>query len=198
MKKLFFALAGLIYLSACSSGPTSKVVVMASGKVSAEGNVVTLDPGTTHNEISFETSEKSITLKNGENSQQLELPSSGLYILNVKNDTIVGSYQKTGTEVTQEVITQESLAKRIDSLHQLMQGTNVTTANRNYNIPPNRIIKITDNLQADIIGPYLRVPASFEPGKEYEIYKFYTNKEVREIADKLTGMLSKESEDTEN
>jgi hypothetical protein len=191
MKQILTGLIAVIILASCSK-PATKVLVMASGKVSVEGNVVTLDPGTTHNEATFETSEKSITVKGAGNDQQIAIPSNGYFILNLKKDTLVGSYQKTGTESTQEVITQESLAIRIDSLHQLMQGTNVSAEKRNFNIPPNKLVKITENLQADIIGPYLRVPGSFEAGKEYEIYKFYTNKEVREIADKLSGMLSKE------
>lgn len=191
MKQILTCLIALLILASCSK-PGTKVLVMASGKVAVEGNVVTLDPGTTHNEVTFETSEKSITVKGAGNEQQIEIPSNGYFILNLKKDTLVGSYQKTGTESTQEVITQESLAIRIDSLHQLMQGTNVSAEKRNFNIPPNKLVKITDNLEADIIGPYLRVPGSFEAGKEYEIYKFYTNKEVREIADKLSGMISKE------
>jgi len=70
-----------------------------------------------------------------------------------------------------------------------MAGSNANATNRNFFIPPNQIAKVTANSQAQIIGPYKKVPASFEGGKEHEIYKFYTNKEMHEIVDKLSKMV---------
>ena len=152
-------------------------------------NVITLEPGTTHNESEMNITAGKVTVNNGSGTADYAVPDAGLYILNIKNDTLVGSYQRIGSDNSQTVITQENLRARLDSLNQLMVGTNANSANRNYFIPPNQISKITANANAQIIGPYRKVPASFEGGKEHEIYKFYTNKEMHEIADKLLKMV---------
>lgn len=47
----------------------------------------------------------------------IELPESGLYLINAKNDTIIGSYQQySDPKLAHNMITQESLKQRIDSL----------------------------------------------------------------------------------
>lgn len=177
------SLALLLLLTACGSG--KKVKIMASGKLKVEGNVVNLQPGTTHNEEELVVSGDKITVNDGSKTYDVAVPSSGLYILNLKTDTIVGAYQKIGVEVNTTKVTQEDLVKKIDSLEQLMAGKNVSVQNRNFCIAPGTIAHISDNLQAQIIGPFLKMPSSFEGGKEYEVYKFSTNKEVHEVVQKL-------------
>lgn len=193
MKKIQVLLPAMILvycLAGCSEGGSQKkVLVMVSGKVQIAGNVITLQPGTTHTEnIITEVSDK-LTIKTPSGSSDVNVPDGGLYILNLKKDTLVGSFQRIGSDNSQQVITQENLKTRIDSLNQLMAGTNVNSANRNYSIPPNQITKISSNTEAQIIGPYKRVPGSFEGGKEHEIYKFYTNKEMQEIVGNLSKMV---------
>lgn len=193
MKKIaaiLFAIPCLYFFSGCSSeGQEKKVLVMASGKVQINDNVITLDPGTTHTENEIKVTNGKLTVKSPAGSSDFSVPEPGLYILNIKNDTLVGSYQRIGTENSQEVISQENLKTRIDSLKQLMSGSNVNAAKRNFSIPPHQITKISANTNAQIIGPYKKVPGSFEGGKEHEIYKFYTNKEMQEIVDKLSKMV---------
>lgn len=172
----------------CTEGEQKKVLVMASGKVQISDNVITLDPGTTHTENEIVLAGDKVTVKSPAGSTDFNVTETGLYILNIKNDTLVGSFQRIGGDNSQTVITQENLKVRIDSLNQLMAGTNVNSANKNFSIPPNQISKITGNTGAQIIGPYKKVPGSFEGGKEHEIYKFYTNKEMHEIVDKLSKM----------
>ena len=173
----------IVLLQSCGGG--KKVVVMASGKVSAEGTVITLEPGTQHNELPIMVSGDKVTVKNGSASTDYPVTESGIYILNLKNDTLVGSYQRVGEGAGQQSISQEGLAKSIDSLQQLMAGTNVSAAARNYNIAPGKLAKVSSNTASDIIGPFVKMPSSFEGGKEYEIYKFFTNKEVAETVEKL-------------
>ena len=108
----------------------------------------------------------------------------------MKKDTLVGSYQRTGTDNSQQVISQEDLFNRVDSLNKLMAGTNVSEGARNYNIPPFSIKKITNNTDAQIVGPFRKLPGSFDPSKEHEVYKFYTNKEVVEIVENVKKLLS--------
>jgi hypothetical protein len=192
MKKIYAILLWLISLcvfSACSEKPGKKVLVMASGKVQIKDNVITLEPGTTHTENEITLSNGKVTVNTPAGSSDFTAPDAGLYILNIKSDTLIGSYQRIGTENSQTVISQENLRTRIDSLNQLMVGSNSNAANKNFFIPPNQILKVTANPEAQIIGPYKTVPGSFEGGKEHEIYKFYTNKEMHEIVGKLSKMV---------
>ncbi len=192
MKKtqaILLMVAGFYFMAGCSGGDERKVLVMASGKVNITDNVITLEPGTTHTENEIAVTKDKLTVTTPSGSSEFPVADAGLYILNIKNDTLVGSYQRIGTENSQSTITQEDLRTRLDSLNQLLVGTNANSANRNYFIPPNQLVKITANTGAQIIGPYKTVPNSFEGGKEHEIYKFYTNKEMHEIVDKLSKMV---------
>ncbi len=192
MKKtqaILLMVAGFYFMAGCSDGDERKVLVMASGKVNINDNVVTLEPGTTHTENEIAVTKDKLTVTTPSGSSEFPVADAGLYILNIKNDTLVGSYQRIGTENSQSTITQEDLRTRLDSLNQLLVGTNANSANRNYFIPPNQLVKITANTGAQIIGPYKTVTNSFEGGKEHEIYKFYTNKEMHEIVDKLSKMV---------
>jgi hypothetical protein len=189
IKGFLLSIASLCFLIGCSDKDVKKVLVMASGKVQVNENVITLDPGTTHTENEIPVTDGKVTVKTPSGSSDFTVAEKGIYILNIKNDTVVGSYQRIGTDNSQQVISQENLKMRVDSLSQLMVGTNVNTGNRNFCILPNQIVKISENTEAQIIGPYKRVPASFEGGKEHEIYKFYTNKEMQEIVGKLNKMM---------
>jgi hypothetical protein len=190
MKNISILLAIVIIamFSSCSGGK-KKVLVMASGKVQVNGNTVTLEPGTTHNELAFEPDGDSVIVVSPSGSAGFPVKEPGLYLLNLKKDTLVGSYQRTGSDNSQQVISQENLRTRLDSLSQLMTGTNVNEAAKNYNIPPFRIARITGNTEAQVVGPYLKMPGSFDPSKEHEVYKFYTNKEMQEIVGKLQKMV---------
>jgi hypothetical protein len=178
----------LLLLAACSQSPESKVLVWSSGKITIAGNNITLEPGTQHNEQQFVPSGNSFTVSAPGYNQNFTISTPGLYVLNLKTDTIVGSFQRVGTDNSQVVITQDELRHRIDSLNQLMRCANVSEANRNFCIPPRQLARISANLNAQLIGPYLRMPASFEGGKELEVYKFSTNKEVQDVVTKLSGM----------
>ncbi|MBL7736996.1 MAG: hypothetical protein JNL51_16180 [Chitinophagaceae bacterium] len=179
----------IILLSACSGGG-KKVLIMSSGKVQLNGNAITASSGGTHTETTLVPDGDNISVVSESGTTNFTVKEPGIYILNLKKDTVVGSYQRTGTDQFQEVITQKDLARRIDSLYLLAQGLNVNEASRNYNIPPFQLSHITNNLQAQIVGPFLKMPGSFDPSKEHEVYKFYTNKEIMEIIDKLKPMIS--------
>ena len=193
MKKIQAILLTIVFLNfltACSENQEKKVLVMASGKVQINDHNITLDPGTTHTENEMTVTKDKLTVTTPSGSTDFSVSEPGLYILNIKSDSLVGSYQRVGNDDnSQTVISQENLKTRIDSLNQLMMGTNANSANKNYLITPNQIAKITANTGAQIIGPYKKVPGSFEAGKEHEIYKFYTNKEMHEIVDKLSKMV---------
>ncbi len=134
--------------------------------------------GSTHNEESFTPQGDSIIVVSPSNTEGFSVKEPGLYLLNIKKDTVAGSYQRVGTDNSTQKLTQEILRYRIDSLYQLMIGYNVSKEARNFNIPPFTIAKITDNTDAQIIGPYVKIPRSFDPNVEHEVYKFYTTKEI--------------------
>jgi hypothetical protein len=117
----------------------------------------------------------------------LEANEDGLWLANLKFDTIVGSMQHTG-EIKQTRITQEQLKRQLDSLNKLVQGLNISAASKNYFIPPRKIVKITDVTNAKIFGPFTPIPSAFDAGSVPEIYKFYNLSEENEIISKLTEM----------
>ena len=190
------ALACIIFLSACS-GDSKKIIVWASGKVSVNGSTVTLDPGNSHTTLEIPFTGEKLTVKSPDGDVELPVPAGGVYILNLKKDTVVGSFVRVGEGIGETKISKEQLRQRIDSLNQLMAGTNVNATAKNFNIPPKKLTKITDNQRAEIIGPYLKTPTTFEGGVEHEIYKFYTNKEVIEIVNRLKP-LSEEPAPSDN
>jgi hypothetical protein len=164
---------------------------MASGTIKADGDNITLTPGTTHNEQTISPGGDKITVTSPSGNKEFDVKDPGLYLLNLKKDTLAGSYQKTGTDNSQIVITEENLWQRVDSLTALMKGEGVSEAKRNYSIPPMTIAKITKNVDAEIIGPYRKVPGSLDPSKEHEVYKFSTNKEIAEIIEKVKKNMAK-------
>lgn len=186
---LFSILLFIIFFSSCS-GKQKKVLVMASGKVEVDGSTITLQPGTTHNESVVIPDGDSVIVVAPSGNSGFAVKESGLYLINLKKDTLVGSYQRTGTDNSQQVISEENLWQRVDSLTQLMTGQNVSEAAKNYHLPPFTISRITKNTDAQIVGPYRKLPGSFDPSKEHEVYKFYTNKEIVEIIANVKKMLS--------
>lgn len=162
---------------------------MASGTFEVSDNTIKLEPGTRHNEQKVTVDGDKIKVVSPDGTKEFTLnEGTGFYIINLKTDTIVGSYQRIGEDTGNERITQEDLRNRIDSLDQLTKGTNVNKERRNYFIPPYQVAKISSNSNAEVVGPYLKMPESFKPGKDYEMYKFHTNKEVYEIINRLRPM----------
>ncbi len=160
---------------------------MSKGKaiVDKEAKTITVESGTSHEEQTVEFNDDgNLTLQvtaNG-NTKPITIPANGYYLLNAKTDTIIGSYQNYSAPKAQaNTITQEDLKHRIDSLNQLLAGSNVSTANRNYFILPGHAEKITDNLDATMVGPFNSMTTLEQTGdKAPEVYKFYTTNDVRE------------------
>ncbi|HEY8733723.1 MAG TPA: hypothetical protein VIL90_04100, partial [Puia sp.] len=117
----------------------------------------------------------------------LEAKEDGLYLANLKKDTIVGSMQHTG-ESKHTRITQAELKSQLDSLNLLVKGANISPAAKNFFILPGKIEKISSFTNAKIFGPFSPVPSAFDAGSVPEIYKFYNLSEENEIITKLTEM----------
>lgn len=197
---LFSTLAiAMAFFAACSPGVQKKVVVMSSGKIQVDNNTktITLEPGTQHNEAELTLSGKdnTVTVKGiPAGDKSFDVPENGLYLLNLKTDTLVGNIVNFGSSGVPTSITTEQLEHIIDSTQQLIDGKNASDANKTYFIVPNTIKKITTNMNAQLLNPYKNIPYKVEvdkDGKAPEIYKFYTDKQKRESLNELIERMNK-------
>lgn len=180
-------------LTACNDS-AKKVIVMSKGaaEINTDAKTIKAKDGAGHEE-------KVLVLGGGKilfrlatpaGEATVELLENGLYIINVKNDTIIGSYQQySNPKLTQPAMSQQVLKQRIDSLQLLVEGKNITAANRNFFILPNQATKITDNKEAEIVGPYHQmISAEKKDGKDPEVYRFYSIREIREMIVKMRAL----------
>ena len=181
-----FLLLGGILFSSCSSNQ-KRITVLGKGK------------------IDIDTDTKTITIKDGAGSVEktadfgggnplniklivdgkestVAITEGGLYILNAKNDTVIGSYQKYSEPKTKfDTVRQSFIKHSIDSLLQLTDGKNISAANRNYFILPFTAAKISGNVDATIVSPYHRMTSIEQVSdKEPEVYRFWSIKEIRD------------------
>ncbi len=193
MKKVI-AFVIIISSIACSS-TQKKVLVYAKGTatVNEATKTVTTSDGAGSDEKTLLLTDKeyaTINIETTKGKAEIDIPENGYYVVNAKQDTIVGSYQKYGEAKTaQTVMTQAYLKQSIDSLEQLIQGKNISEANRNFFILPMSAVKVTNNMDAFIVGPFHQM-TSIEKveGKEPEVYRFYSVKEIRETIKNLTAL----------
>jgi hypothetical protein len=189
---LLFAI--VLAFTACK-GHDKKILLYASGDIQTDNTKtnITVSDGTTHHEqeLDFPGSEPvTLNIQSPQGKFALNATEDGLYIANLKNDTVIGSYQHVGAENGGR-ITQDALKQKLDSLNKLVLDQNVSDANRNYFILPGKIARITPEIKAKVFGPFTTIPGSFDAGSVPEIYKFYGIKEVREIIGNLEKMTDK-------
>lgn len=184
----------LLLLAACSSG-NKKIIVYIKGSstVNEEAKTITVVDGSGSDEktISYKTADKvQLQVKGLGDDASVPIDNNGLYILNAKNDTIIGSYQNYDSpKTTTTVKTQEDLKHGIDSLVQLTEGKNISAANRNFYLLPKTAVKISDNVDAFVVGPFHKMTSVAKEGdKAPEVYRFYSIKEIRETIAKLTAL----------
>jgi hypothetical protein len=188
----------VICFAACSPGVEKKVKVMSSGKIQVDEatKTITLTPGNQHNEAEFTLTEKdkAITVKSAEGDKSFDVPEAGLYILNLKTDTLIGNLVNFGSGGAPSSISTEQLEHIIDSTQQLINGQNASDEKKTYFIVPNTIKKLTTNLNAQLINPYKNIPYKVEAdkdGKAPEIYKFFTAMQKRESLNELIERMKK-------
>ena len=193
MYKLLIGLSAVVSLAACSSNPGKKVVVMASGKIKVERETISLEPGNQHNEATIIITGDKLVVNSGGVSKDYPVTTAGTWLLNLQNDTLIGSFQSFGEASTREgKITQDQLQQRMDSLQQLMVGANVSAAKKNFFLAPKDLKQVSSTENAIIVGPFKGMPASLQPDKDGnipEVYKFVTNKDARETLDRLGKLL---------
>jgi hypothetical protein len=164
-------------------------MIMASGKVTVDAKdnkKITLEPGSTHTEkeVVLDGSEKeTITVKGADGNKTFDLSEEGNYVLNLKQDTLIGGMVNYGTGGRTSNLTGEDVDNIIDSTQKLILGQNVSDESKTYFIPPFTIKKISANSNAKVVGPYNGIPSSVgvgEGGKAPEMYKLFTTKQKRE------------------
>lgn len=195
LKKTLLGLMPLAMLAACGGGPEKKVLVMAKGTIKHTENSITVTDGSGYSEVevTLKGSDKQTIDATGPNGKvSIDVTDPGFYVLSLRADTVVGSYQKLSADgAGGKMISQDDLKAKIDSLQKLTTGANVSAASRNFLVSTNQLVKVSENPNARIYGPFHKVPDVIEPskdGKEVEIYKFSTNNEVRELIGKLEKM----------
>ena len=195
---LFSTMFAVICFAACSPGVVKKVKVMSSGKIQVDEatKAITFTPGTQHNEADLTLSEKdkTVTVKTPDGDQTYEVPESGVYVLNLKTDTLIGNMVNFGNGGQTTSITTEQLEHIIDSTQQLINGQNASDEKKTYFIVPKTIKKLTANTNAQLINPYNNIPYKVEvdkDGKAPEIYKFVTARQKRESLNELLERMKK-------
>ena len=187
------SLAALLSLAACK-GHQKKVIVYAGSDIQVDNTKTNITVGEggplRQQDLDFSGGDPvTLNVQSPSGKISLEVAEDGLYIANLKNDTIVGSYQRVGAASGSSRITQDQLKPMVDSLEKLVRGENVSAANKNYFILPNHIAKVSQTTAAKVFGPYTTIPSSFDAGSVPEIYKFYSVKEVHEMIGKFNGIL---------
>jgi hypothetical protein len=188
MKQLLACFAAIVLLVSCSD---KKMVVMSKGpaEINTDAKTIKAGDGSGHEEkeVTLGGDKAVFKLNTPAGEATVEILENGLYIVNVKNDTIIGSYVKYGDpKLAQNMVTQDNLKKQLDSLQLLSEGKNVSDANRNFFILPNKAVKISNNTKSMIVGPYHRMTSAEKiDGKDPEVYRFYSIKEIREMIGKL-------------
>lgn len=194
MKQIVYFFLIILMFASCTYHTKKILVVMKSGgSVDANTQTVILkDGGGTEEKILQLNSAKKIilTLQKEIGKSTVEIAEDGYYLLNGKNDTIIGSYQKYGVvSDTFKTVSQAEIKNKIDSLQLLIENKNISAANRNYFIPPYQVVKISSNLDAFIVSPFHRMVSVEKVGeKDPEVYRFWSSKEIRETINKLKAM----------
>lgn len=200
MKSIIFSLTALFFLASCSSDQ-KRVVVFSKGTVdiNTDAKTIKATDGAGHEEktVDFVGKNVELTLNTPSGEAKVTLTENGYYIVNVKNDTIIGSQVNyTDPQLTSQVITQEVLKQKIDSLIGLTENRNVSKANGNFYILPNSSVHLTNNFDAIVVGPFHNMrSAEGKDGKAPEVYRFYSIKEIRETIAKLQGMTGDKKEE---
>ncbi len=197
--KLNFCLVAFaaILFTACSSNE-KKIMVISKGKATIDvtGKTIAVKDGagSEEAEMLYNTADKVVLkVKSEEKEVAIDIPENGYYILNTKNDTLIGSYQnytEAGSPTdTSKMITQEMIQQSIDSLIALTEGKNVSAANKNYYVLPFTAVKVTNNVNAFIVGPFHNITTIEKDGdKMPEVYRFFSIKEIREKIEKQKAM----------
>ncbi|HEX6915983.1 MAG TPA: hypothetical protein VF145_12120, partial [Chitinophagaceae bacterium] len=173
----------LMMLASCAAGH-KKVIVLSQGSANIDTDNRKIDAsGQGHEEktvLIHDEGQVPMELNTPFGKNTVQLDGSGLFIINLKQDTIVGSLVNYTAPKTQgRTITEPELRANIDSLEQILTGR-VSAEKKTFYILPLHAVKVTDNTDAHIVTPFHQMTSiSVESGKTPEVYRFYPIAEVR-------------------
>ena len=196
-----FALSLIVFASCGEKKPTKKVVVMSSGKMQvdqSDPSKINFTPGGQHNELTLELpSEKntvSVKITEPAGEKSFEVQGDGLFVINLKTDTIVGGIVNYGSSGIPSNISTEQLEQIIDSTQKLLLGQNTSDEKKTFQILPMAAKKLSSNSTENVIGPHSSIPGTVEvdkDGKAPVYYKFDTNSQKRVALKKMLERMSK-------
>src|SRR5689334_8790745 len=101
---LVSAIAIIVFFTACSSGEKGggkKLVIWANGKIEADATnktTINFEPSNRHNEleIPLTAEDKKITVKTAGGDKTYDVADEGVFLLNLKADTVIGSIVNFG------------------------------------------------------------------------------------------------------
>jgi hypothetical protein len=192
MKNIAALLFATVLLASCA-GNNKRIIVMSKGPAVYDEatKTITAKDGRGHEEkiINISSAEVALKLNGPTGEASVNFKENGLYIINIKNDTIIGTKQHyVNPKLQNYMMSQDELKVRIDSLYQLTEAKNMSAATHRFFILPNQAVKITDNLEAIIVGPFHQMTTAAKvDGVEPEVYRFYSIREIRETIIKLEG-----------
>ena len=194
MKRFYLvAITAVLAMAACNTQTKKKVLVMGKGTLTARENAITYKQGSGYAETTVDIKddkETTLTVDASGEKKEITIPAGeGFFILNFRVDTVVGAKQNIGTDLSSgRTMTQEELRMKIDSLILLTAGSNVKQGGTNFLLAPGSVTKISGNKNARVYGPFTKIPGKLDAdpdGKEIELFKFYTNTEMRELIETL-------------
>lgn len=196
MKQLIAALSVIALFSSCASGH-KKVIVLSQGtaNIDTDNRTITTS-GNGHEEktVLFHDEGKiELQLTTQQGKFPVPLEGTGVFILNAKQDTIVGSFVNyTAPKTKGERIGEEELRANIDSLEQIVSGK-VSAEKKTFFILPGQAVRVSENTEAHIVTPYHQMTSiSVKQGQTPEVYRFYPISEVRATLLKLKGFTGDE------
>jgi hypothetical protein len=186
MKKTCAILFLSASLASCGKEATKKLLVLGRGELTANGTSVVMKDGAGHIEKIMEVDKdvNELSIDVGSGAKSIKVPTEeGYYVLNLKKDTVISSKQDIGADLSRNtVISQESLQGMIDSMQQLITGSNLQEG-KTVLIAPQQVKKIASKPSAQVFGPFTGIPSSIDAGddgKAPDIYKLFTNTQLRE------------------
>jgi len=155
---MFSVLFVSAFLFSCGKKVERKVLVMGRGDIQVSDNNVVVKEGAGHAEktVDLEGGATELVVETDAGKRNVKVPAEeGYYILNLKKDTLVGSQQLLGADLSRNgVMTQEELKATIDSLEQMTTGANIKEGGRGTIIYPDEFKKVSSNGDARVYGPF--------------------------------------------
>lgn len=190
MKRLIASFSVIILLASCEAG-NKKVIVLSEGSANINTQEKTITTkGRGHEEktvIFYEGDNMDLSISSQAGKATVKLTQNGIYLLNTKRDTIVGSFVNYGAPRTEvKRLSVEEVNSYIDSLEQIVSGK--VKPGKTFFILPNQAIWITGNQDATIVTPYHQMTSlEVKKGEKPEVYRFYPLQESRATLEKLKG-----------